>query len=86
MFSKKMAALVAASLVVATTPAIAAPAAQALSPVAAVDRAGAPVQGENELGMFAGGGMWAAILGVALLAAFVLVVVEDDEVDLPDSP
>jgi len=85
MYSKKLAALVAASMVVATTPALAAPAAQKLSPIASVDgvRAAASVQDENALG---GGGFWAAILGVALLAAFVLVVVEDDEVDLPESP
>ena len=83
MFSKKLAGLVAASLVVATTPALATPAAQALSPAASLDRAGASVQDENQL---AGGGFWAAVLGVALLAAFVLVVVEDDDVDLPTSP
>lgn len=76
MFSKKLAGLVAASLLVAsTTPAIAAP--------ASLDRVGASVQNENAL---AGGGFWAAVLGVALLAAFVLVVVEDDDVDLPESP
>ena len=83
MYSKKLAALAAASLVVATTPAIAAPAAK-LSPTAvAQSRAGASVQDENALG---GGGFWAAVLGVALLAAFVLVIIEDDDVDLPESP
>jgi hypothetical protein len=82
MFSKKLAVLAAASLVVATTPAMAQPAAQSLS-VAQPARAGAELTGENEL---AGGGMWAAILGVALLAALVLVVIEDDDADLPDSP
>ena len=81
MYSKKLAALVAASLVVATSPALAA---QSLSPSAGLARAGAEMSEENQLG---GGGFWAAILGVALLAAFVLVVLDDDEdSDLPTSP
>jgi hypothetical protein len=33
-----------------------------------------------------GGGIWAAVLGIALLAALVLVVVDDDNSDLPSSP
>jgi hypothetical protein len=82
MFSKKLAVLAAASLVVATTPAMAQPAAQSLS-IAQSARAGAELNGESDL---AGGGVWAAILGVALLAALVLVVIEDDDVDLPSSP
>ncbi|HEY0625329.1 MAG TPA: hypothetical protein VGD10_01205 [Allosphingosinicella sp.] len=82
MFSKKLGALVAASLVVATTPAAAQTSARSLSLNEDV-RASTSVSNESELG---GGGVWAAILGVALLAAFVLVVIEDDDVDLPDSP
>lgn len=78
MFSKKLAALVAASLVVATTPAVA-----QVAPVPADVRASAVTTGESEL---AGGGFWAAVLGIALLAAFVLVIIEDDDVDLPTSP
>jgi hypothetical protein len=81
MFSRKLAAIVAASMVVATTPAMAQPAAQSLSITQA--RAGAEVDGENDL---MGGGIWAAILGIALVAALVLVVIEDDDVDLPTSP
>lgn len=83
MFSKKLAGVVAASLIVATAPAAAAPAAQALSPAASIERSGATVAGENDL---FGGGLWAALIGVALVAAFILVVIEDDDVDLPDSP
>ena len=82
MFSRKLAALAAASLVVATTPAMAQPAAQSLS-VTQSARAGAELNGENDL---AGGGIWAAILGIALIAALVLVVIEDDDTDLPESP
>ncbi|HUQ95533.1 MAG TPA: hypothetical protein VM120_27900 [Bryobacteraceae bacterium] len=82
MFSRKLAALAAASLIVATTPAMAQPAAQSLS-VAQSARAGAEVKGENDL---AGGGFWAIILGVALVAALVLVVIDDDNADLPTSP
>ncbi len=82
MFSKKLAMLAAASLVVATTPAMAQPAAQSLS-VAQSSRAGAELTGENEIG---GGGIWAALIGLALVAALVLVVIEDDDVDLPSSP
>jgi uncharacterized integral membrane protein len=68
-------------MVVATTPAMAQPAAQSLSVTQA--RAGAELDGENDL---MGGGIWAAILGIALVAALVLVVVNDDNVDLPASP
>lgn len=81
MFPRKLAVLAAASLVVATTPAIAQPAAQSLS--IAQSRAGAELTSDNEL---AGGGLWAILLGVALVAALVLVVIEDDDVDLPSSP
>jgi len=85
MFSKKLGGLVAASLMVASTSAIASPASQ-LSPAAYLDRASAPVANTNEMGSMAGGGLWAALIGVALIAAFVLVVVEDEDDDLPDSP
>jgi hypothetical protein len=79
MLSKKMAAMVAASLVVATTPA----ASQSIPASATMDRVGAEVTDENDL---MGGGIWAALIGIALIAALVLVVIEDDDVDLPTSP
>jgi hypothetical protein len=87
MFSKKLAALVAASLVVSTSPAIAqSNSALKLSPAA---RAGAPVAEASAMGNPDGegfaGGFWVAVIGAALLAAFILVVL-DDEDDLPDSP
>ncbi|MBA3677894.1 MAG: hypothetical protein H0W74_10905 [Sphingosinicella sp.] len=82
MFSKKLAMLAAASLVVATTPAMAQPSAQSLSG-AQFSRAGAELDGANEL---AGGGIWAALIGLALVAALVLVVIDDDDADLPSSP
>lgn len=78
MYSKKLAALVAASLVVATSPAVAA---QSLSPSAGLARAGADISEENQMG--GGGGFWAAVIGIALLAALVLVVIDDDDNDLP---
>lgn len=79
MFSKKLMALAAASLVIATTPASAVPSAEALSPSRAVVSEDA-----NQLG-YGGNGIWVPIIGLALLAAFVLVII-DDEDDLPDSP
>ena len=81
MFSRKLAAIVAASMVFATTPAMAQPAAQSLSVTQA--RAGAELDGESDL---MGGGIWAALLGIALVAALVLVIVNDDDADLPTSP
>jgi hypothetical protein len=77
----KNVAAVAAALLIAS-PVVAQTSAQALSPVAPA-RAGAELASESDL---AGGGMWAAILGIALLAALVLVVVDDNNVDLPTSP
>jgi hypothetical protein len=88
MFSKKLAALVATSLVVATSPAIAqSSAASKLSPAA---RAGASVTEASAMGTpgddrFAGG-LWVALIGAALLAAFILVVIDEEDEDLPDSP
>jgi len=82
MFSSKLAAVVAASLVVATTPAVAQPAAQSLS-VAQSERIGAQLAGESDL---RGGGVWAAILGIALIAALVLVIIDDEDEDFPESP
>ncbi len=87
MFSKKLAALVATSLVVATSPAIAqSNGASKLS----LTRAGAPVaeasaMGNQDDGRFAGG-FWVAILGAALLAALILVGIAEEDEDLPDSP
>lgn len=79
MRSKKLAALAAASLLVGTTSV----AAQA-APVSSVQsRAGAEMTDENGL---RGGGFWAALIGLALIAALVLVIIEDDEIDLPASP
>lgn len=89
MFSKKLAALVATSLVVATSPAIAqSTSASKLSPIANA-RAGAGLTETSSMGAPAegafAGGFWAALIGLALVAAFVLVVIEDED-DLPDSP
>jgi hypothetical protein len=83
MFSKKLAALVATSLVVATSPAIA-------QSDAAATRVGAPVAEVSAMGnpgddRFAGG-FWVAVIGAALLAAFILVILEDEDDDLPTSP
>jgi len=89
MFSNKLAALVATSLVVATSPAIAQSSASKLSPVATA-RAGAPLGDPNSMGTPGdgryAGGFWAAIIGAALLAAFILVVLDEEDDDLPDSP
>lgn len=82
MFSKKLAALVATSMIVATAPA-AAQSSQALSVTGT--RAAAELNAPNELGG-GSGGFWAAAIGIALVAALVLVVTQDDEVDLPTSP
>lgn len=71
MFSKKLAALVATSLVVATSPAVA----QSAAPTPVVSTVNADA---SELGGYGAGGVWAALIGVALLAAFVLVLTEDD--------
>jgi hypothetical protein len=87
MFSKKLAALVATSLVVATAPA-AAQSVSKLSPVSTA-RAGAIVGEANSMGNpddRYGGGLWVALIGAALLAAFILIVLDEDEDDLPDSP
>lgn len=84
MFSKKLATLVAASMVVATTPALAQPAAQALNPSASL-RASADLGGESQLGE-GSGGLWAGLIGVALLAAFVLVALDVTDSDGPVSP
>ncbi len=86
MFSKKLAALVATSLVVATSPAIAQSSASELS----LTRAGAPVAESSAMGTQGddryAGGFWVAILGAALLAAFILVIIDEEDDDLPDSP
>lgn len=74
-----MAVLAAMSLSVSTTSAVAA------NPVLA-DRAGQETTDEGQLFAMAGGGLWVVIIGLALLSAFVLVAVEDDDVDLPSSP
>lgn len=79
MRSKTMAALAAMSLVASTTSAIAA------TPVVA-DRAGQETADESELFALAGGGLWVAIIGLALIAAFLVVAVEDDDINLPSSP
>lgn len=78
MLMKNLAAVAALSLMAAPV-AAQSTAASALSPV----RAGATTADENDL---MGGGLWAALIGIALVAAFILVVIEDDDVDLPDSP
>lgn len=84
MFSKKLAALVATSLVVATSPAVAqSSAASKLSPATSSARSGAQLDDANAIA--GGGGLWVALIGAALLAAFILVVLEDED-DLPDSP
>jgi len=87
MFSKKLAALVAASLVVATS------SATAQSNALVTDRAGAAVADANAMGMGRvdregdyAGGFWVFIIGAALLAAFILVILEDEDEDLPESP
>lgn len=89
MFSKKLAALVATSLIVATSPAIAQSSASKLSPVADA-RVGASLSDASAMGTPGeggyAGGFWAAIIGAALLGAFILVVLEDEDEDLPDSP
>ena len=82
MISKKLAALAAASLLVGTTPAMAQPAALALSPSVALDRAGANLQDENDLA----GGLLVAILGIGVVAGAVLAFTDDSDEDLPDSP
>jgi hypothetical protein len=88
MFSKKLAALVATSLVVATSP-VAAQSVSKLSPVSTA-RAGATVGEANSIGTPGdgryAGGLWVALIGAALLAAFILIVLDEDEDDLPDSP
>jgi hypothetical protein len=80
--STGLAALAAVSVVITTIPAMAQPAARSLS-VAQSARTGSELNGEGDL---AGGGIWAVLIGVALLAALVLVVIEDDDADLPSSP
>ena len=86
MYSKKLAALVATSMLVATSAAPAqATAGSMLSP-----RAGASLEAANAMGTPAdgryAGGFWVAVIGAALLAAFILVVLDEEEDDLPDSP
>lgn len=77
MFSKKLAALVATSLVVATSPAIAQSAAQ---PVPSTAPANATIDEASELGNgYAGGGLWVALIGAALLAAFILVILDEED-------
>jgi hypothetical protein len=80
MVSKKLAALVAASLLVGTAPAAAQPA-LSLSPSVALDRAGATLEEENDLA----GGLLVAILGIGVVAGAVLAFTDDSDEDLPDS-
>lgn len=79
MRSKSIALLAALSLAFSTTSAAAA------NPVIA-DRAGQEATDEGQLFALAGGGLWVVIIGLALIGAFVLVAVEEDDVDLPSSP
>lgn len=79
MKSKMIAMLAGLSLALGTTSAAAA------TPVFA-DRAGQETADESQLFALAGGGLWVAIIGIALIGAFVLAGVEDDDVDLPASP
>jgi len=78
MFSKKLAALVATSLIVATSPAVA-QSASAPSPVVSSIDADA-----DELGGNGAGGVWAALIGAALLAAFILVILDEEDDDFVD--
>jgi hypothetical protein len=73
MFSKKLAALVATSLIVATSPAVAQSASEPTPVVSTVNAE------TSELGSNGAGGVWAALIGAALLAAFILVILEDDD-------
>lgn len=85
MISRKLAALAAASLIIGTSPAVAQPAPASLATGA---RAGAAMGESSELGG-GSGGLWAAAIGIALLAAAVLVVLDitdDDDEDFPVSP
>lgn len=85
MYFRKLAALIAASTLAAAGPAIAA---QSLSPATYVQdaRAGADMEDSNSLAG-GSGGLWAAAIGIALLAAVVVVLLDDDEdEDLPVSP
>ena len=82
---KKIAALVAATMIVA--PAVAqSDAAASLTPV----RAGAPVAEASAMGTPGdgryAGGFWVAIIGAALLAAFILVILDEEDEDFPSSP
>ena len=77
---KKLVAFAAASALVAG-PAVAQPAAMALSPSASL-RAGADLSDESELG----GGALVAVLGVAIVAGAILALTDDSDEDLPDSP
>lgn len=85
MYSKKMAALVAASVLVVTSSVASAQSASSLTPA----RATATIEDSSRMGTPGderyAGGFWVAILGAALLGAFLLIVL-DDEDDLPDSP
>lgn len=87
MYRKKLAAFAAAMALVAANPAIA-QSAQALSPSAHLSsaRAGAAMENESALGG-GSGGLWAAAIGIALLAAVAVVIfVDDDDENLPTSP